>query len=544
MKQSTLFLLSGLAAASFSPFADAQEFTAISKSTAGVVGDKESGEPRISEDGRYVAFASKASNLVAGDANGYFDIYLRDTELGTTIRVSNGISGAEPNDDSRWPEITEDGAFVLFSSKASNLVAGDTNVAADLFLYTVATGVVERVNLSYLGLEASAGVQMDHDLYDLSDDGRHIVFTSSSDDYVTTMTSNASRNVFLRDRIAGTTTLVSYKLGDFASAGGYAPSISADGSKVVFVSGFWLLHPDDPDSNDDIFLYTVGTGVVSLVSYNTAGTSGSSPGHSTYPIITPDGRYVVFESTSDDLAIEDTNTDSDVYLRDLTTSTTEVVSYNRDGIVELYSNAKSADVSADGRYVVFTGHAKTEAPTPILGQNVYVRDRTLGTTVLINHPRWWFPFFMAKSWAPQITNSGDGVVMIDSIGTAEEGDDIYSQVNHITHESGVGSMSMIGYDSVVAGSTFPLTLYDGPASSTCYILYSTKSTGMTYAGHTFDLGGSVGLLGSATTDATGSLFWTSPTVPPSSSGRTIYLEMASTSAGLWYDSNKIKLSVL
>lgn len=542
MKSSTPFLLSGLAAVFLSPLTTAQEFTAISKSTAGVVGDKESGEPRISEDGRYVAFASKAANLVAGDANGYFDIYLRDTELGTTIRVSNGLAGAEPNDDSRWPEISEDGAYVLFSSKASNLVSGDTNGSPDLFLYTVATGAVERVNLTYLGMEAATGVSMDHDLYDLSDDGRYIVFTSYSDDYVTIMTSNASSNVFLRDRTAGTTTLVSYKLGDFASAGGKQPSISADGSKIAFVSNSHFLHPDDPDINNDIFLYTAG--VVSLVSYNTSGTSGSSPGHSSYPIITPDGRYIVFESTCDDLAIEDTNADSDIFLRDLTTATTEVVSFNRDGIVELYSNAKSADVSADGRYVAFTGHAKTEAPTPILGQNVYVRDRTLDTTVLVNHPRWWFPFFMAKASAPQITNSGDGVVMIDGIGTAEEGDSIYSQVNHITHESGVGSMSMIGYDSVAAGSTFPLTLYDGPASSTVYILYSTNSTGFTYAGHSFDVGAPVSVLGTTTTDASGYVFWTSPTVPPSASGRTIYVEMASTSGGIWYDSNKIELTVL
>ena len=544
MKQSTPVLLSGLAAVLLSPLALAQEFTAISKSTAGVVGDKESGEPRISEDGRYVAFASKATNLVAGDTNGYFDIYLRDTELGTTIRVSNGLAGAEPNDDSRWPEISEDGAFVLFSSKASNLVSGDTNGSADLFLYTVATGAMERVNLTYLGTEAVAGVSMDHDMYDLSDDGRFITFTSTSDDYVTIMTSNASSNVFLRDRILGTTVLVSYKIGDFASAGGKNPSINADGSKVVFVSGFWLLHPDDPDSNDDIFLYTTGTGIVSLVSYNTAGTSGSSPGHSGFPIITPDGRYVVFESTSDDLAIEDTNTDSDIYIRDLTTATTELVSFNSDGSVELYSNAKSADVSADGRYVTFTGHAKTEAPTPILGQNVYVRDRTLGTTVLVNHPRWWFPFFMAKAWAPQITNDGDGVVMIDAIGTAEEGDSIYSQVNHISHESGVGSMSMIGYDSVVAGSTFPLTLYDGPAPSTVYILYSSSVTGFTYAGHSFDIGAPVTVLATTTTDADGYVYWTSPTVPPSASGRTINIEMASTSGGVWYDSNHIPLTIL
>lgn len=344
MKPLISLLVSGLTAALLSPFTSAQEFTAISKSTVGAVGDDAAGEARISGDGRYVAFASKASNLVAGDTNGYYDIFLRDTVLGTTIRVSNGMAGAEANEESRWPEISEDGAYVLFSSSASNIVSGDTNAAADLFLYTVATGVVERVNLTHLGTEAAVGVQVDHDLYDLSDDGRYIAFTSSSDDYVTITTSNASRNVFLRDRTAGTTTLISYKLGDASSAGGYAPSISGDGSTVAFVSTFWMLHPDDTDLNEDVFLFTTATGVVSLASYNLSGTASGSFGDSTYPILTPDGRYLAFESTCADMAVEDTNYDSDIYLRDLTTGVTEVVSHNRDGVVELSSWAKIADI--------------------------------------------------------------------------------------------------------------------------------------------------------------------------------------------------------
>lgn len=516
----------------------------MSKSTAGVVGNDAAGEARISGDGRYVVFSSKASNLVAGDANGHYDIFLRDTELDTTIRVSKGMAGAEPNESSHWPEITEDGAYVLYSSSASNLVPGDTNSDADLFLYTVATGAVERVSLTHLGLEAGAGVQVGRDLYDLSDDGRYIVFTSSGDDFVTILTSNASRNVYLRDRIAGTTTLVSYKLGDASSAGGFAPSISADGSTIAFVSTFWLLHPDDADLNEDIFLYSTATGVVSLASYNLSGTASGSLGDSTYPILTPDGRYVAFESTCADLAIEDTNAFSDIYLRDLTTGITEVVSYHRDGAVDMSSWAKTADLSADGRYVTFTGHLKTDAPTPPLGLNIYVRDRTLGTTVLINHPRWWFPSIIYKAWDPQITNSGDGVVLVDGIGTAEEGVSSYSQVNHVIHGAGVGTMSAITYGDAFVGWPLEITLHDGPASAPVYVLYSGSATGFTYAGHSFDIGAPVKVLGTATTDVDGNAFWAVSSIPPAAAGRTIQIELASASGGVWYDSNRMEVSIL
>jgi len=543
MKSLLPLLVSGLAVAILSPFILAQEFTAISKSTAGAVGDDVAGEARISGDGRYVAFASKASNLVAGDTNGFFDVFLRDTVLGTTIRVSNGMAGAETNEESRWPEISEDGAFVLFSSSASNIVPGDTNHSADLFLYTVATGVIERVNLTHLGIEPGVGVQVDRDLYDLSDDGRYVVFTSSGDDYVTITTSNASRNVFLRDRTAGTTTLVSYKLGDASSAGGYAPSISGDGSLVAFVSAFWLLHPDDTDSNEDVFLFTTATGVVSLASYNSAGTASGAFGDSTYPILTPDGRYLAFESTCADLAVEDSNFDSDIYVRDLTTGITEVASYNRHGSIESGSWAKVADISADGRYLAFHGHLKTDAPTPPLGQNLYIRDRTLGTTALINHPRWWFPSIIFKAWEPQVTDSGDGVVIVDGIGTAEEGDTLFSQVNHIALETGVGTMSAMTFGDAFVGWPIEITIHDGPASAPVYILYSSTATGLSYAGHSFDIGAPASLLGTTTTDADGDAFWSVSAVPPSAAGRTIQIEVASTSGGVWYDSNRMEVGI-
>ena len=111
MKQRQHLFLAGLTASILLTSAvEAQTYTSVSRSTSGTVGDGHSGEPRISGDGRYVAFASKASNLTAaGSINGFFDIYLRDTELDITTRISMGTGGFEPDGDSRWPEISEDG---------------------------------------------------------------------------------------------------------------------------------------------------------------------------------------------------------------------------------------------------------------------------------------------------------------------------------------------------------------------------------------------------------------------------------------------------
>lgn len=524
----------------------AQEYSAISKSTSGAVADDHCGEARMSGDGRYVVYSSKATNLTSpGSSNGLYDIYLRDHDLGTTTRISIGSGGLEPDGDCRWPEITESGSHVLFSSSATNLVAGDTNGSGDLFLYTVATGATERVNLTYLGGEAGAGVQMDNRRYDLSDDARYVVFTSTSDDYVTLMTSNATRNVYLRDRTAGTTTLVSYVLGDTGSAGGYAPTIDGDGSHIAFTSNYHLMVAADSDSNDDVFLWTASTGAISLISYGTSGSSGSSPGHSKNPRFTPDGRYVVFESTCSDMAAEDTNPYSDIFLRDLTLGTTELVSFNTAGSVGPYETADNADLSADARYIVFNGTTKSQAPTPILRKNSYLRDRTTGVTTLVNIPRWWFGLVMRGGLSPQITDTGDAVVMLDpDAGTAEEGSSIYFQVNRREIDAGVGTLSILNGGSGLVGSTFLVTGYDGPASAPYYIVYGPDLDGLSYAGHSFDIGAPGSLLGSGTTDADGNFSWTSPMIPASASGKVIYLEAAATSGGVWYDSNPMRFEVL
>jgi len=106
----------------------------VSIGIADAQADGGSGHASISADGRFVAFASEATNLVAGDTNGHFDIFIRDRVAGETRRVSIGIADAQADDWSDSPSISADGRHVAFESEATNLVAGDTNEVWDVFL--------------------------------------------------------------------------------------------------------------------------------------------------------------------------------------------------------------------------------------------------------------------------------------------------------------------------------------------------------------------------------------------------------------------------
>lgn len=111
--------------------------------------------PAVSGSGRYVAFDSSASNLVSGDTNGSYDVFVRDRVAGTTRRVSVSTDGVQGDRGSGLPEISRDGRFVVFSSDATNLVPGDTNNQHDVFVHDVATGTTERVNVGPYGEQAN-----------------------------------------------------------------------------------------------------------------------------------------------------------------------------------------------------------------------------------------------------------------------------------------------------------------------------------------------------------------------------------------------------
>ena len=127
----------------------------VSLDSAGAQGNSHSYNPSISGDGRYVAFYSYASNLVAGDSNGYLDVFVRDRQTNTTTRVSVDSAGAQGNNSSRASSISGDGRFVTFQSDATNLVASDTNGRTDVFVRDRQTNITTRVSIASDGSQGN-----------------------------------------------------------------------------------------------------------------------------------------------------------------------------------------------------------------------------------------------------------------------------------------------------------------------------------------------------------------------------------------------------
>jgi Tol biopolymer transport system component len=208
--------------------------------------------PTISADGRYVAFSSDAPNLVTNDKNKQNDIFVRDREIAETVRVSINSAGEEGNFDSFDAALSADGRYVAFGSRATNLVSDDTNEVEDIFVHDQQTGETTRISVN------SAGQQVEGASFGatLSADGRYIVFNSEADNLVAD-DENETTDVFIRDRQTGQTQRLSLA-SDFypqTSAISYPPTISANGRWIAFESRAWNLVANDFNEVTDIFLY-------------------------------------------------------------------------------------------------------------------------------------------------------------------------------------------------------------------------------------------------------------------------------------------------
>ncbi len=200
----------------------------VSLDSGGVQGTGNSFAPSITADGRFVAFNSQAANLVAGDTNGFFDVFVRDRQTGITERVSVSTAGTQGDGDSSFgytPSISADGRFVAFSSLATNLVANDTNGFADVFVRDRLSGTTERVSVATGGAAGNANSLTPS----ISADGRYVAFESFASNLVGS-DSNGTWDVFVRDRQAGTTERASVdSSGSQANGGSHWAAISASG---------------------------------------------------------------------------------------------------------------------------------------------------------------------------------------------------------------------------------------------------------------------------------------------------------------------------
>jgi len=347
----------------------------VSVGPGGRQADGPSGRPDVAPSRPVVVFESEASNLVAGDTNQASDVFLRNLETGLTRRLSTGPGGRQGDAGSGLPAISADGRFVAFTSFASNLVPDDPNGVDDVFVRSLRTGITRRVSVATDGTRGNAD---GHYLPAISARGRFVAFASTSPELVRG-DRNGSTDVFVRDRWAGTTRRVSIGARGVESDGSsFSPAISGDGRLVAFASGATNLVAGDTNGATDVFVRNLRTGLTRRVSVTSDGTQAEGSEFDPLPDLSRDGRFVSFTSSAADLVPRDTNGAWDAFVRDRWHGTTQIASVSTNGEQGPGFNG-ALMLSADGRHLAFASSASnlvlddTNAVVDVL-----VRDVTSG----------------------------------------------------------------------------------------------------------------------------------------------------------------------
>jgi len=377
-----------------------------------------SSEVRVSSDGRYYVLSSTDASAakpapgtaakVGADTNNVSDIFLYDKQADDTTRVSvpnladQGTLGTEADKSSLEPALSSDGRYVVFWSNARNLVTGDSNRYADIFLHDRQTGTTKRVSVPNLADQGTLGTEAAGVSFNagnsfspsVSDDGRYVAFRSQATNLVLNDSSGDSTNaylkgtdIFVHDIQTGETTRVSVPnladqgtLGTEANNNSGNPEISADGKFIVFKSDATNLVVGDTNNScdlnfdtvfdencTDIFLYEIGTGVLTRLSVDSNGVESNGACFS--PSINSDGLYVAFECNASNLVAGDTNGKYDIFVHKTSTGATTRVSVASDG-TQGDGDSGSASISGNGQYVAFD----SDATTLVAGDNNGFKD--------------------------------------------------------------------------------------------------------------------------------------------------------------------------
>jgi Tol biopolymer transport system component len=349
-------------------------------------GDSAWNRPAFSSDGRFVAFASYATNLVYGDYNGVADVFVFDRASSVTVRVSIDSAGVEGNGDSYSASISGDGRFVAFTSWANNLVATDTFAFSDVFvhdrdpdvngIFDEGNGITLRVSVRTNGTQANGNSGNPS----ISRDGTLVAFDSVASNLVAG-DRNGVKDVFVHDWVVAQTTRVSLNSsGGEANDQSFSPAISPDGQVVAFVSSANDLVLADKNGVDDVFVHERATGLTEKASVDSAGNAANN--WSAGASLSDDGSIVAFYSWADNLVASDKNGSGDVFVHDRATGVTERVSVDSSGTAANgYSLLPS--LSSDGSVVAFESGADNLVAHDVNGfDDVFVHDRTTGATTI------------------------------------------------------------------------------------------------------------------------------------------------------------------
>lgn len=263
----------------------------------------------ISDEGRYVVFASSATNLTPSDSDGTNDIFRKDLVTGAVDLISTSTGGAIKGNGTCFnPDVSSDGRFVVFESAADNLVPGDSGGYYDVFLKDTQTGSTSMVSTTAAGAQGNGASKYAR----VSDSGRYVTFESDSTNLVFE-DADVNHDIYVKDMQNASVTLVSVSnFGVKGNESSLEPRISADGRKVAFESDASNLHPGDSNLDTDVFVKDLDTGALTALATSPGGMSGS--GWNAEVDISPDGMYTAFVSDASDLVPSDTNTLFDVFL--------------------------------------------------------------------------------------------------------------------------------------------------------------------------------------------------------------------------------------
>lgn len=373
----------------------------------GVTGGSGSYSPVFSRDGRFVVFTSRANNLVTNDSNAiWLDVFVRDLTNATTRLVSMSSTGSGGgNGNSFNPSISSNGQFIAFESAASNLVAGDTNGVNDVFVRDMIAGSTTLASVSTNGFSSGNGVSR---FPVMSADGSRVAFESDASD-LTLDDTNSLKGIFVRD-LQTSTTIMASKDVQTSTNGFESPSISADGQRVAFAS-LSALSFTSANRNSSVYVYDSNIGITTWVSSNL--NSLATTVRSFNPALSADGKFVAFKAMLRTTGSATNN----LYQYDLQTLVPTLISSNvvEDGF---------QDVTPDGRFVTYESRT-----------NVFVWDRQTGSNMLVSVDVTGTNAANGISFRPALTLDGSKIAFL-------------SDANNLTTNGGNGQPQLYVRDMI------------------------------------------------------------------------------------------------
>lgn len=264
-------------------------------------------DPVISQDGRYVAFRSEG-DFESGVVTEGYDLFVKDRQTGEVTLISTTYDGSINIAGIRDPFISANGDYILFWSAGDALVEGDVNGATDVFFYDRQADELSIVSVSSDGAQGN----MDSEFASVTADGRYVAFVSEASNLVTGDT-NAKADIFVHDRQTAETRRISIGLAEAEANGDSThPQISADGRYIAFASYATNLVAGDTNNRDDVFVYDLDAEEIRLASMSTAGIQGNDTSY--LPDISADGQHIAFQSAADNLVADDDNDNDDIFV--------------------------------------------------------------------------------------------------------------------------------------------------------------------------------------------------------------------------------------